>query len=839
MEILKSGICALVMAGSAFSLQAASVEGVTLYPGLTLETVPNVTGMGVAKDMDIDPITGHVFIAQATGGGTGNILQVNPQGGTVGNIPFPSNGLAFAPDGTLYFGVASALLATWRRDTDVFRIFASIPGIRDVQVTREGELYAASSGPTQVSNPDAVLRIDRRDGHFEEVLTRSQVEAALGSLSNLFYFARTSDGTLVTSYHIGENVRLTPGCSGGNLAPCLSHFNTRDGRIGELNNAALAVTPDDLVFHFDVTGQLFALWPDGRIKLVAFGSGIRGSGGSADTAMVTDGKNVYFANDTRQLFRLKVSNGAELKAHLEPALGTVTLRGTVKHPSTGAPIAGATVTLNATTSVTTGSDGSYRFADLATGLYEVRVVAAGFPNVYKQLDLTAAGQSVFDPELVLGLPTFLAAGLKVEILATKERDNIIGNVDLNLDKEGHLYTINNADTARGGNITKIFLHPQSRDYQSSQLVAQGGNMVNAWFVVIDDALNVYTSTGNSGVLKLPPQGPGQALQLSVVDSTTVRDQTGANRFMSRIRDSDGGVFLKNGDLVMGSGTSGNSAEAIPCFPNGTRNTLIRRAAPIGDSPCAADGSGGKESVYSTGTPTGGGSSLISNPDIIKIDNQERIYITNREIAGTPYSNATRIKADCTAASLCSAELLWPGNGAGKPADSNGNPVTVGVFSTSLADQDGNAFVRGFDFYNNASIRLIAPDGQSMLPVAGGLLSDYGGMLLEPGGKMLYVANKNNVLRIRSLDDRTIAANLLAPPAGAGASGKMVTERQYAARFGKVDDDGEGYNEALIPWHLLKPADPPSGTTPPASSGGGGGGLSLGWLALLGMLRRRR
>ena len=75
-----------------------------------------------------------------------------------------------------------------------------------------------------------------------------------------------------------------------------------------------------------------------------------------------------------------------------------TVKGIVSSAATGAPIAGATVTLNAL-SATTGSDGSYEIANVPAGQITVSAAASGYQTVTATGSLPAGGILLFSPQL--------------------------------------------------------------------------------------------------------------------------------------------------------------------------------------------------------------------------------------------------------------------------------------------------------------------------------------------------------------------------------------------------------------------------------------------------------
>ena len=103
-----------------------------------------------------------------------------------------------------------------------------------------------------------------------------------------------------------------------------------------------------------------------------------------------------------------------------------------------------------------------------------------------------------------------------------------------------------------------------------------------------------------------------------------------------------------------------------------------------------------------------------------------------------------------------AELIWPGNGAGKPDG-------LGAFSCLNDDGQGHLFVRGDTGDGSQSvIRMIHPSGLELLPVAIGLSQCFGGFQFSDDGRELLISDDHNILLIKSPDERTIADHLLSP-----------------------------------------------------------------------------
>ena len=138
------------------ALWASEFEGTLfLAPGLQARVVETQMELFNPGAMDIDPISGDLFIdngADNENGTTGQIIRTNPQTGQGSVVIRVSNGycLGFTDDGTMYFGVDNFMLAKWDRQRNLFRKFAIIPGVRGFDV---GVDYRWYTGEEPVQQP--------------------------------------------------------------------------------------------------------------------------------------------------------------------------------------------------------------------------------------------------------------------------------------------------------------------------------------------------------------------------------------------------------------------------------------------------------------------------------------------------------------------------------------------------------------------------------------------------------------------------------------------------------------------------------------------------------------
>jgi len=245
-------------------------------------------------------------------------------------------------------------------------------------------------------------------------------------------------------------------------------------------------------------------------------------------------------------------------------------------------------------------------------------------------------------------------------------------------------------------------------------------------------------------------------------------------------------------------SSGAGAGAIPNFPQGTFNTLVGNT-------------NGSERIYSEGRPAGGGDSLFANNDLIRTDNEDRVLVTNSD------GNVVRVNTDG------SAELIWPGD------DGVGGLESVGGYSNLTDDNQGNLWIRG-SFADAPSVseqagalRLI--NNNELVTAAAGMRG-WSGITWDTDGKAVYIANKTLIVKLSSADGRTIAENLLSPPAPTGTE-KQPTNMASHWDSPPVNVAPVDYDKAQIDWSLLQPkAETPAPET--QTSGGG----ALGWLIML-------
>ncbi|PIP80946.1 MAG: hypothetical protein COW84_02405, partial [Gammaproteobacteria bacterium CG22_combo_CG10-13_8_21_14_all_40_8] len=212
-----------------------------------------------------------------------------------------------------------------------------------------------------------------------------------------------------------------------------------------------------------------------------------------------------------------------------------------------------------------------------------------------------------------------------------------------------------------------------------------------------------------------------------------------------------------------------------------------------------------------------------NNDIIRADDQDRLMV------GTANGNLVRVKTDRT------AELVWPGD------DGPGGLESVGGFSNLSDDHQGNLWVRGgFPDANDASqgtgaLRMI--NGNSLMTAVAAGMRCWSGVAWDTDGKTVYVANKNLIFKVTTLDGRTIADNLLDPPSGSATQEPLKTYTIMDSP--PIDVPLVDFDKARIAWDILQPKEEttaPSASIPETSSGGSTG---LAIILLLLMMGYRR
>ncbi|CAM2069561.1 Carboxypeptidase regulatory-like domain-containing protein [Sulfidibacter corallicola] len=708
--------------------QSPKDDHVVALPGLSATVLYDVPsseplGLGIPTDMALDPLSGDLFIGQFER----NILRLNPDTLQVEAIDFGTEALGFAADGTMYFGVQNFILGAWFREADIFRKFAVIPSVKGVEFAPDGRMFVAEGnfGPSGLF-PDTVLEVDRGDGFFRPVWDTIAAEAQLGvGLDAMAALGIDDAGILYVTYHTGELIKQR--ADGSYIS-----LNLRAGRIGGLNEGRIDFA-DGLMYQFDSsTGQVFAIGEDEVARLLLYSDALIGVRSSAN-AVTTDGRNLYVAGDFETLWRVTATDGSPLSDVITIDRGAGTVTGTITILFSDQPLADAEIRFQNGVSTVTDADGNFQ-VDLGAGLYEASVSKQDFISRFLNLEVLPGETTRIDLALNPGLPESLAPGLGAEVLARKSTDQFSGSSDIFMDHQGNLYSMNFAS----GNITKHILDPETRAHVRSYVFATGGNLFNSFIVTVDADLNVYASTGNDGVMCLPPRDTEETYILTSdpQDPTIVRDENGVNRVISLVRDVDGIAILSNGDLIFSSGSGG---APIPGLPEGTTNSLVRHR-------------NGVETIYSRGIPAAGGQSLFQNNDILKPDAQDRLML------GMRTGDVARVDTNGV------AELIWPGDGTGKPDG-------LGAFTGLNADVDGNLFVRGDTGDGSTSVfRMISPDGENLLTVASGMSQCFGGFAFDRGGRDVIISENELIIRIFTLDGRTIAQNLLDPP------GPSVTKR---------------------------------------------------------------
>ncbi len=743
MEILNKMKCLSLAVGAlcCISFSAFAVEGLVLRSGLEAEVVydgsaesTSALKISQVSQMAIDPQTGELYFGNDNPGDDDFIMIVNPTTGEARRFPFFGNGMAFNTDGSrFYFGLANLMLGVWNRDDNEYRKFTILPGVEAVQVLDDGSakgrlMVANSDYGKNILGVDTVWEVDQNDGYYSPVMKFSEGSVATGvNFAALDAMAVDGAGNIHTL--TGQGKVLVYKSDGsyveGNSSPVTS---------SGLMQGGMAASPDGVVYLQDTaSGELFATMADGRQLMVAYGDPLTQINNITDGSIGTDGQSLYVINSQGKILRIYAANGDSLRSVLSQDLGSAVLNGTVSGGN-GEPLEGVVVRLRdkSVAPVTTNAQGQFSF-NVKAGLYHV---AASLPNHgdFNSRVTAVAGQS---SDLMIGmssfLPGYLPPGLTADIVATLTADNIAGSSDVTFDIEGNAYSLNHSN----GTITKTILDPTTREVMETYVAAKGGGISNAWAVAIGDDLNMYASSSNSGLLRLPPASSDAPISLTVDpnDPGIVRDQNGVDRMVSYVTDIDGLAKMSNGDIVFSSGSGGS---IIDGFPEGTIDSLIRY-----------NPSSGSQSLFSRGI-TAGGASVFNNPDVVKVDQNDNLYVTNKG------GNVVSVNTSGV------ATLIWPGDGSGYPEG-------LSSYTAISPDNLGHYFLKGVNTEGSSVLRVVDPNNARNLLVAAAELSPssgFGGFEFDPmaaPGSAVILSEWNFLLRIRTIDGRSIVDNLTNPP----------------------------------------------------------------------------
>lgn len=722
-------------------LAAQSVEGAVLRDGLDVELVydgseegSGALVIGAPTQIAIDPQTGELYLGNAFPSGDNYTLVINPNTGEARRFPFFGNGMAFNKSGnTFYFGLSNLMLGVWYRDIDEIRKFTILPGVESVQILDDGSangqlLVANSDYGKNILGVDTVWEVDQGTGIYTPIMRFSEGSLQTGvGFAALDAMGVTSSGRIYALTGQGKILIRNPDGTyqEGNSSPV-----TNSG----LMQGGLGGGTDGLVYHQDTSSaEVFAYFPDGRQVLVAYGTPWSQANALTDGGIASDGQFIYNVTSQGKIYRIFSTDGAPLAQVLSRDLGSAVVDGIVTD-STGIPLPGVRVRTRdkSIDPVITGEDGRFSM-NVPAGLYHLQATLSNFEDF--NLRVVAQPQQPTDLALAMisYLPGFLAPGLEADIVATKSADSIEGSSDVTLDNDGNVYSLNHSN----GTITKTILDPETGAVVDTFIAVRGGGLDNAWFIAVGDDFNMYSSSSNSGLLRLPAVNAEEEQLLLTVDPNderVVRDQFGVDRMVSYVTDIDGATVLSNGDIMFSSGSGGSIVDG---FPEGTIDTIIRY-----------NPSSGQQTLFSRGNPAGNNSvSFFNNPDIVKVDGQDRLLVTNRG------GNVVRVNQDG------SAELIWPGDG-------EGYPEGLSSYTCVNSDKQGHIFLKGVDLEGDSVLRMIDPNDPKRLIVAAKKLSPasgFGGYEFDANATSVYLSEWDFVLRIRAVDGRTIAENLLDPP----------------------------------------------------------------------------
>lgn len=749
MELLKKLLLILILplvliSSDLFANHAIELPGLVLRGGLHAEVIYDSTAegalaIGESQQMVIDPITGELYFGNVAIPPVEDFIFIfNPNTGATRKFPYYGSGMAFSKDGSaFYFGLEDLMLGVWYRDTNEYRKFSILPGVRSVKVvddgSEKGRLLAGNSDyGKNILGVDTVWEIDQGDGYYQAVMRLSEGSAAVGEGFQDLY-KMTADAAGNIQVMTGQGKILIRQADGtyieGNSALVAS---------SGLMHGGLSAGPSGIVFLQDTSSaEIYAHLLDGSQVLLGYGDAFKQTNNVTDGDVVSNGTSIYAINAQDKILRIYAANGSSIQSALETTLGTATLNGNITDVNNVA-LAGVNVRLRnkSISPVISDANGDFQFS-VPAGLYHILATLPNYADTHTQVTTTANQSSDLSISMASYLPAFLPPGLVADIIATKDADSIEGSSDVTFDKEGNLYSLNHSN----GTITKTILDPVTRAVVETFIIVKGGGLTNAWFVIVDHDFNIYTSSSNSGLLRLPQVTSADdliTLTVDPLDLNTVRDQNGVNRMVSLITDIDGGVVMSNGDIMITSGAGGS---IIDGFPDGTIDAIVRYNPTTG-----------AQTIFSRGIPLGGTESVFVNPDVLKVDKQDRLYVTNR------LGNVVRVDTSGN------AELIWPGDGVGYPEG-------LSSYTAFNADDSGNMFLKGVDSTGDAVLRMLDPaDDHKLLTVASGLYpsSGFGGFEFDEDGRSIILSEWDFVLRIRTTDGRTIAENIINPPGGGKA-----------------------------------------------------------------------
>jgi sugar lactone lactonase YvrE len=773
MEILKSllkqvTVCVGLMAAflTLLSLlttgsQAGQALDVVLRAGLQAEVVydGSADGSGMLKisqvgQMAIDPKTGELYFGNSVVGEEDFIMIVNPTSGEVRKFPYFGNGMAFNTDGSVfYFGLVNLMLGVWYRETDEFRKFTILPGVEGVQVVDDGTpkgrlLVANSDYGKNILGVDTVWEVNQDDGFYEPALRFSDGSTEVGvNFAAMDGMGIDGAGSIYTLTGQGKVlIRKSDGSYvEGNSAPVTS---------SGLMQGGLGASPDGVVYMQDTgSGEIFAYMPDGSQVMVGYGDAFEQANNITEGGITSDGQSIYMANSQGKVIRVFTTDGSPLYSTLQNDLGDAVLNGVITD-GTGSPLAGVTVQLRDKSigTVTTDDNGMFSFA-LKSGLYHVHAALPNYGDFNGRVTAVATQATDLNVSMASFLPGYLPPGLVADIIATKSADAIEGSSDVTFDTEGNLYSLNHSN----GTITKTILDTDSREVVDTFIAVKDGGIANAWAIAVGDDLNMYVSSSNSGLLRLPPavSGNPQLLTVDIDNPRIVRDEGGVDRMVSYVTDIDGVTRMSNGDIMMSSGSGGS---IIDGFPEGTIDSVLRYSP-----------SSGGVSLFSRGITASGGDSVFNNPDLVKVDNEDNLFVTNR--------GGNIVNVDTSGV----ATLAWPGGG-------EGYPEGLSSYTSFNSDGQGHSFLKGVDTEDVPVLRMIDPsDDHNLLVVARELSpsSGFGGFEFDDDGRSVVLSEWNFLLRIRTTDGRTIADTIVNPPPlapvenpGPGVTGNSEANAEY-------------------------------------------------------------
>ena len=266
---------------------------------------------------------------------------------------------------------------------------------------------------------------------------------------------------------------------------------------------------------------------------------------------------------------VSLSGAATRNLYLSPNFTinpTATLSGTVTDSTTGAPLAGQTVTLGVTQTAVTDSSGRYSFPSFASGVYTVSVNASGYLAYYSQLSMSGPcfqAISLQRNQALMGPKTY--CGYSADPVNVATGNYVFSKVDLKLPGPGFGFSFErnyNAQDASSGTSSATPLGYGWTHSYYVRLVVDGSN--NVTILWGDGRAETYNPDGNGGFS--PQQGVG------IFDTLT----SGSGGAYS-LRKKDQTVYAFDGSLRLASITDKNGNTLSLAYTGSNLTTITDTA----------------------------------------------------------------------------------------------------------------------------------------------------------------------------------------------------------------------------------------------------------------------